>query len=324
MAVAASTEIADRESPAPAGAGRIGARVRAFAGARELSRGELLDARVRWPRPARLAEPLELPKGKLADGMHALGLHTVGDLLEHLPRDSREARTVAELRAGEQATVAVQVRAIAARPVRRRGMRPLVEASVFDATGTMRATFFNQPWLVERYPPGTRLLLHGKADARGGFRVSHHAPEAQLALGEAAARCERSRLAGAGASATRCAADRRRRPHARAPGALGRALPGDRGRQLDADPHARAGRARGARRRRRAAAGSRARRASGCPTAPARSPRCTSRASTTTPSAGASGWRSRSCCSRSSRSCAAARAVARAQDATRAAPSRRR
>ena len=39
----------------------------------------------------------------------------------------------------------------------------------------MRATFFNQPWLVERYPPGTRLLLHGKADGRGGFRVSHHA-----------------------------------------------------------------------------------------------------------------------------------------------------
>ncbi len=188
MAVAASTEIADRESPAPAGGGRVGARMRAFAGERELSRAELLDARVRWPRPERLAEPLQLPKGKLADGMHSLGLDTVGDLLEHLPRDSRESRTVAELRDGEQATVAVQVRAISARPVRRRGMRPLVEARVFDATGTMRATFFNQPWLVERYPPGTSLLLHGKADVRGGFRVSHHAPEAQLALGEAAAR----------------------------------------------------------------------------------------------------------------------------------------
>ena len=85
-----------------------------------------------------------------------------GALLEHLPRDRREARTVAELQAGEQATVAVEVRSIAARPVRRRGMRPLVEAVVFDATGAMRATFFNQPWLVQRYPPGTRLVLHGK------------------------------------------------------------------------------------------------------------------------------------------------------------------
>ncbi len=46
-------------------------------------------------------------------------------------------------------------------------MRPLVQATVFDATGPMRATFFNQPWLVDRYPSGTRLLLHGKADGRG-------------------------------------------------------------------------------------------------------------------------------------------------------------
>jgi ATP-dependent DNA helicase RecG len=150
-----------------------------------MSRGEMIEAPVRWPQPTRLQEQLELPAGKLADGMRALGLLTVGDLLEHLPRDSREARTVAALRADEQATVAVQVRAISARAVRRRGMRPLVEATVHDATGSMRATFFNQPWLVQRYPPGTHLLLHGKADGRGGFRVSHHAAGSDLGLGEA-------------------------------------------------------------------------------------------------------------------------------------------
>ncbi len=147
----------------------------AFASSERVTRAELIAAPVRWPRPSQLQRPLEITGKKLLAGMQSLGLETVGGLLEHLPSDSREARTVRALRAGEQATVAVQVRAIAARPVRRRGMRPLVEASVFDATGTMRATFFNQPWLVERYPPGTRLLLHGKADARGGFTVSHHA-----------------------------------------------------------------------------------------------------------------------------------------------------
>jgi ATP-dependent DNA helicase RecG len=159
--------------------------MRAFAECRALSREEMSAAAVRWPRPERLLEPLALPAGKLADAMRTLGLTTVGELLEHLPRDSREARTVAALAPGEQATVAVQVRAIAARPVRRRGMRPLVQATVFDATGGMRATFFNQPWLVERYPPGTQLVLHGKADERGGFRVSHHAIGAQLALARA-------------------------------------------------------------------------------------------------------------------------------------------
>jgi ATP-dependent DNA helicase RecG len=156
-----------------------GARARsgqpAFASLCPLSPEELSDAPLRWPRPSRLEVELDLPGKRMAAGMHALGVSTVGDLLEHLPSDSREARTLAGLRAGEQATVAVEVRAIAARPVRRRGMRPLVEARVADATATMRATFFNQPWLVDRYPPGTRLLLHGKADARGGFSVAHHA-----------------------------------------------------------------------------------------------------------------------------------------------------
>src|ERR1035437_9386781 len=152
----------------------------AFATTLGLTRAELLAAPVRWPRPSRLAAPLAPASKKMAAGMRALGLETVGDLLEHLPTDSRQARTVGALRDGEQATVAVEVRAIAARAVRRRGMRPLVAATVFDATGSMRATFFNQPWLVERYAPGTRVLLHGKPDARGGFRVSNHAAGADL------------------------------------------------------------------------------------------------------------------------------------------------
>jgi ATP-dependent DNA helicase RecG len=128
--------------------------------------------------------------------MTALGIETLGDLLEHLPRDHREARMVAALREGEQATVAVQVRSIASRAVRtrtgtpsgaqasKRGMRALVEASVFDQSGSMRATFFNQPWLTGRYPPGTRLVLHGKADRGGRFRVSHHAIGSEIATGQ--------------------------------------------------------------------------------------------------------------------------------------------
>ena len=65
----------------------------------------------------------------------------------------------------------VEVRSITSRPVRRRGMRPLVEAVVADETGTMKATFFNQPWLERKYRPGTRLLLQGKHEARNRFRV---------------------------------------------------------------------------------------------------------------------------------------------------------
>ena len=154
---------------------RRSALLRAFADTRSLSREEMIAAPLRWPRPSRLLAPLRVPAPKMADGMEALGLSTVGELLEHLPRSSRQARTVAELTPGEQATVAVEVRAISTRAVRRRGMRPLVQATVFDASASMRATFFNQPWLAERYRPGTCLLLHGSADGKGGFRVAHHA-----------------------------------------------------------------------------------------------------------------------------------------------------
>ena len=54
-------------------------------------------------------------------------------------------------------------------------MKPLVTATVRDATGIMEATFFNQPWLQSRYTPGTKLILTGKYQARNRFRVNQHA-----------------------------------------------------------------------------------------------------------------------------------------------------
>ena len=163
--------------------------LRAFASDRRPTKKEWLGAPVRWPRHSRLQQDLrralDIPPGKMADGLDTLGLTSIGGLLEHLPRDSRDARTVKGLRPGEAATVAVQVRTIGARPVRRRGMKPLVQASVFDETGHMRATFFNQPWLVQRYKPGTRLVLHGKTTERGAFNVSHHALGSDVGAGPA-------------------------------------------------------------------------------------------------------------------------------------------
>jgi len=142
---------------------------------------------VAYPRPSALAEPLTVTPARAAKAAETLGLTTVGALLEHLPRDRREARTIAALDPGEAATVVVVVRSISSRPVRRRGMKPLVEATVADETGVMKVTFFNQPWLQGKYPPGTRLVLHGKFEARNRFRVSQHAPTDEAAGGEGSA-----------------------------------------------------------------------------------------------------------------------------------------
>ena len=156
----------------------------AFATSHELDRDELLAAPLRWPRPSALDLPLRITPSTAAEAAEQLGLQTVGDLLEHLPRDRRESRTVAALTRGESATVVVEVRSITSRPVRRRGMKPLVLATVADETGVMKATFFNQPWLQRKYVPGTRLVLHGTYAARNAFRVSSHAPTDERTGGE--------------------------------------------------------------------------------------------------------------------------------------------
>jgi ATP-dependent DNA helicase RecG len=159
----------------------------AFASTEELDRDALAAAPVRWPRPSRLEAPVEWKPRPAAEAAESLGLTTVGALLEHLPRESGEARTVAELSPDEVATVIVEVRTITSRPVRRRGMKPLVEATVSDDTGVMKATFFNQPWLKDQYKPGTRLMLAGKYQGRNRFRVNTHArTDAVAAAGEAA------------------------------------------------------------------------------------------------------------------------------------------
>ena len=265
--------------------------MRVFASAPAATRAELLSAPVRWPRPARLREPLDVPARRLAEGLRALGIESVGELLEHLPRDRREARAIAQLRPGEQATVAVEVRSIAARSVRRRGMRPLVEAIVFDETGSMGAAFFNQPWLVDRYRPGTRLLLHGKRAVRGALR----------------GRPPRARRRGRGRDGRRGPArSRTRRRRGPSPTTQPRRASARR-RSLALVRDA----PRRARRHGRAAAGAACVRRSACPTARRRSPRCTSRAAARRRRAGRGGSRSRSCCWRSWRSCAAARCAAR-------------
>ena len=248
----------------------------AFATSRPLDPDELETAPIRYPRPSELAKPLALQGAKTRQAAQALGLNTVGDLLEHLPRDRREARAVAELMADESATIVVTVRAISSRPVRRRGMRPLVEATVADESGSVKATFFNQPWLVQRYPVGTRLVLHGKLQARNRFSVQAHARTTEAVV-EAGAVAHYP--ATEGLSSTQIYA--LVREHAELIECVFEPLPVA------------------------------LRSARGCPTAPTRCRRCTSRRPARMPTSDVVGSRSTSCCSPSSRCCAGAAPVSR-------------
>src|SRR5690242_11660418 len=86
---------------APSGRATRMRAVFAFGSHDQLDAETLLRAPVRWPRPSRLEEPLTFPHAKAAEAGEALGLLSVGALLNHLPRGTGEARTVVELQPDE-------------------------------------------------------------------------------------------------------------------------------------------------------------------------------------------------------------------------------
>ncbi|HET9244015.1 MAG TPA: ATP-dependent DNA helicase RecG [Gaiella sp.] len=139
-----------------------------------------VDPPARWPALRTLPQPgrLELPVETLAGvgpalrrKLGRLGIETIGDLLAHRPRryeSAAEERTIAELFGEEEALLDVVVRRASGR---RRGRLHILTAHVADATGDIRATWFNQPWLESKLTPGTRLRLRGRRN-RFGFQVS--------------------------------------------------------------------------------------------------------------------------------------------------------
>ncbi|HEY6145498.1 MAG TPA: ATP-dependent DNA helicase RecG [Solirubrobacterales bacterium] len=145
--------------------------MRSFAGERELQRGELLNAPVHWPRPSVLEQGLGALKGvgpKTAEAAAEAGIRTVGDLLFHIPRRHRDLRIreLGDLQPGETATVLVEVQGSQPRPFRKGRLR-MVSVKVGDASGHVRATWFNQPWVASKLIPGTELLMTGKFSGKG-------------------------------------------------------------------------------------------------------------------------------------------------------------
>ena len=142
-------------------------------GGGQRSRDELISAPIRWPRPSLLRAPL--PGGpKLRGSAERLGIHDVGDLIEHVPvsHEFRAGRQVRQLKAGEEATVEVELRSISLRPTRRRNLR-IVEALVADESGSIKAVWFNQQWLAKQLEPGVHLRLFGKFKG-GALQVREH------------------------------------------------------------------------------------------------------------------------------------------------------
>jgi ATP-dependent DNA helicase RecG len=127
-----------------------------------------------WARPDRLELGVDSLPGvaaALARRLRALGLERVDDLLFRRPRRYESAAdevAIAELWGDDEVAIAGAVESVRLRRPRR-GLT-IVSARVVDATGSISATWFNQPWLADRLRPGTHVRLRGKL-GRHGFDV---------------------------------------------------------------------------------------------------------------------------------------------------------
>ena len=105
--------------------------------------------------------------------LERLGLRTVGDLLRNAPFRHVGSESVSELFGEDEVAIEVEVLRVSKR--RPRPRMTIVEATVADESGSIRATWFNQPWVADQLEPGLRVRLIGTV-RRGSFAVRSHEP----------------------------------------------------------------------------------------------------------------------------------------------------
>ncbi len=120
-----------------------------------------------------LTTPVQYVKGigpRLAEILATKGIATVGDLLNYLPfryEDRLNPRGIAELRAGEMATVIGEVRNSGLFRTRK---MPIFQLTVGQGRSKLRCLWFHGTYLQDRFKPGHLIALYGKVeqDQRSG------------------------------------------------------------------------------------------------------------------------------------------------------------
>ena len=111
--------------------------------------------------------PVQYVKGigpRLAEVLAAKGIATVDDLLHYLPfryEDRLNPRSVAELRAGEMASVIAEVRNSGLFRTRR---MPIFQLTVGQGRTRLKCVWFNAAYLQDRFQAGQMVALYGKVE----------------------------------------------------------------------------------------------------------------------------------------------------------------
>ncbi len=124
------------------------------------------------PNPTQLlATPVQFLKGvgpARAELLERMGLHTARDVLFLFPRDYQDfsdEREVDQLEEGKLQTVRGEVEDIDFRPIRSGGS--ILGVSVRSGTGHLRALWFHQPFMRDKFQLGQKVVLSGKPKYEG-------------------------------------------------------------------------------------------------------------------------------------------------------------
>jgi ATP-dependent DNA helicase RecG len=119
-----------------------------------------------------LATPLQYLKGvgpRRAADLQRAGLQTVEDLLYRFPvryEDRSRLQPIASLKPGQSASFVGRILSCGIRSTRRPGFK-IFEALVGDASGALRATWLNQPFLRDVFSVGQHAVFYGPIEMRG-------------------------------------------------------------------------------------------------------------------------------------------------------------
>ena len=132
-----------------------------------------------------LSQPVQYVRGvgpKRAALLSKLNLHTVTDLLWYLPvryEDRATFQTIASLRpCGAPASILGEIVTCGIRPTRRPRFK-IFEMLLRDPTGSLRAVWFNQPFLTDVFRPRQRVILFGKLEF-GSFGLQLQNPQYEI------------------------------------------------------------------------------------------------------------------------------------------------
>src|SRR5436309_3294839 len=134
--------------------------------------------------------PIRFSRGvgpKRAALLEKLGVHTVEDALWFVPwryEDRSVITAISDLAPGARASICGTIRRSDLKRTARRRMT-ILEVTVEDATGDLRAVYFNQPYLEKLFKPGSRVMMSGMVSVgrKGWTDLQMDTPQYEL-LGE--------------------------------------------------------------------------------------------------------------------------------------------